>query len=143
MTNDRGGKAENIFRAKDINGLQNYKELSCYDIEELKEDVRSKRIGYEGARQGLERLANKAPDDPTPKNCLSNERNQFWISPPEVPDSESVGIYCGSLPLCEITFHYKSRRIVIYTRKNRYDVIPKWQTYRNQVIQTIQQFETQ
>ena len=133
----------NLFRAKDVYGLQNYKDLSCHDIEELKERVRLKGIGYETAQLTLDRLANKAPDDPTPKNCISIERNQIWISPPEVPDDEAVRIYCGSLPLCEIDFRYKSRGVVIYTRKNRLHVLPKWQVYRQQVIKTIQQFETQ
>ncbi|OTG69172.1 hypothetical protein B9T25_00795 [Acinetobacter sp. ANC 4470] len=126
-----------------MNGLQNYKILSCYDVEKLKEDVRLKRIGYEAAQVTLDRLANKAPNDPTPKNCISIERDQFWISPPEVPADEAVKIYCGSLPLCEISFRYKSRGVVIYTRKNRLHVIPKWQAYRQQVIKIIQQFETQ
>lgn len=142
LTNQRGEKAENIFRAKDINGLQNYKDLSCYDIEELKAHAGSKRIGYEGARFGLEQLANKAADDLTPKNCLSNELLQFWISPPDVPDDESVGIYCGSTANCVISFRYKTHGISIITRKNRFHVIPKWQEYRQQVIKTIQQFET-
>lgn len=143
LTDDRGEKRENIFRAKDVNGLQNYKDLSCYDVEELKEDLRLKRMGYEGARLGLELLANKAADDLTPKNCLSNERLQFWISPPEVPDDESVGIFCGTTANCEIDFIYNARNISVITHKNRLDVIPKWQKYKNQVIQTIQQFETQ
>lgn len=143
LTNDRGGRKENIFRAKDINGLENYKRLSCYDTEEFKENIRVKGRGHELEQVVLDRLANKAADDLSPKNCLSNELDQFWISPPEVPDEESVGIFCGTTANCVIGFTYKSRRIAIITHKNRLSVIPKWQAYRQQVIQTIQQFETQ
>ena len=133
----------NLFRAKDVYGLQNYKDLSCYDVENLKERARLKGVGDEWIQTTLDRLTNKAADDPIPKNCVSNERLQVWISPTEVPEDEAVSIYCGSLPLCEITFEYKSRGVVIYTRKNRLYVLPKWQVYRKQVIKTIQQFETQ
>lgn len=117
--------------------------MSCYDVENLKERARLKGVGDEWIQVTLDRLANKLPDDPIPKNCVSNERLQVWISPPEVPEDEAVSIYCGSLPLCEITFRYKSRGVVIYTRKNRLFVLPKWQAYRQQAIKTIQQFETQ
>jgi len=143
LINDRGEKAEDIFRVKDVNGLQHYKSLSCYDVEELKKDVQLKRMGYKASQVTLDRLANKAADDPTPKNCISNELDQFWISPPEVPDNESVGIYCGTTANCEIKFRYKSRNVSIITHENRFKVIPRWQTYIKQVIQTIQQFETQ
>ncbi|OTG91140.1 hypothetical protein [Acinetobacter sp. ANC 3832] len=141
--NKLGASQSDLFRAKDVYGLQNYKNLSCRDVEKLKENVRLKGMGYKASEVTLDKLANKAPDDPTPKNCLSNERLQIWISPPEVPDDEAVRIYCGSLLLCEIAFRYKSRGVVIYTRKNRLHVLPKWQVYRQQVIKTIQQFETQ
>ncbi|OEC89658.1 hypothetical protein [Acinetobacter sp. YK3] len=143
LTGDRGEKLENIFRVKDVNGLQNYEDLSCRDVEQLKENVRLKGMGYEASQMMLDKLANKAQDDPTPKNCVSNERLQFWISPSEVPEEESVGIYCGTTANCEIDFRYKSRYVSIITRKNRLHVLPKWQTYRQQVIKTIQQFETQ
>jgi len=133
----------NLFRAKDVYGLQNYKKMSCHNVEQIKEDIRLKAMGYQAAQVTLDRLANKSPDDSTPKNCVSNERLQIWISPPEVPEDKAVSIYCGSLPLCEITFRYKSRGVVIYTRKNRLHVLPKWQAYRQQVIKIIQQFETQ
>lgn len=133
----------NPFRAKDVYGLQNYKILSCYDVENLKERARLKDVGDEWIQVTLDRLANKEADDPTPKNCISIESDQRWISAPEVSEEEAVSIYCGNLPLCEITFKYKSRGVVIYTRKNRLYVLPKWQTYRQQVIKTIQQFETQ
>ena len=133
----------NLFRAKDVYGLQNYKQMSCHDVEQIKEDIRLKAMGYQAAQVTLDRLANKSPDDPTPKNCISIESDQRWISAPEVPEEEAVRIYCGSLPLCEITFEYKSRGVVIYTRKNRLHVLPKWQAYRQQVIKIIQQFETQ
>lgn len=140
--NTLGATHSDLFRAKDVYGLQNYKDLSCYDVENLKERARLKDRGDEWIQVTLDRLANKAADDPIPKNCVSNERLQRWISPPEVPEDEAVSIYCGSLPLCEIDFRYKSRGVVIYTRKNRLFVLPKWQAYRQQVIQTIQQFET-
>jgi|GEM_PF-3813174 len=133
----------NLFRAKDVYGLQNYKQISCHNVEQIKEDIRLKAMGYQAAQVTLDRLANKSPDDPTPKNCISIESDQRWISAPEVPEEEAVSIYCGSLPLCEIKFRYKSRAVEIYTRKNRLFVLPKWQAYRKQVIKTIQQFETQ
>lgn len=133
----------NLFRAKDIYGLHNYKQMSCHDVEQIKEDIRLKAMGYQAAQVTLDRLANKAAEDPTPKNCFSIESDQRWISAPEVPKDEAVSIYCGNLPLCEITFKYKSRGVVIYTRKNRLFVLPKWQAYRQQAIKTIQQFETQ
>jgi len=132
----------NLFRAKDVYGLQNYKQMSCHDVEQIKEDIRLKAMGYQAAQVTLDRLANKSPDDPTPKNCISIESDQRWISAPEVPEEEAVSIYCGNLPLCEIKFRYKSRAVEIYTRKNRLFVLPKWQAYRKQVIKTIQQFET-
>jgi len=134
---------KNPYRAKDVYGLQNYKQLSCYDVENLKERARLKGVGDEWIQVTLDRLANKAADDPTPKNCISIESDQRWISAPEVPEEEAVSIYCGNLPLCEITFKYKSRGVVISTRKNRLYVLPKWQVYRKQVIKIIQQFETQ
>ncbi len=143
LTGDRGEKRENIFRVKDVNGLQNYKDLSCRDVEQLKENVRLKGMGYQATQVTLDRLANKAPDDPTPKNCLSDEYLQFWISPFDVPEEDSVGIYCGTTANCVIKFRYKSRYVSIITRKNKIHVIPKWQAYRQQVIKTIQQFETQ
>ncbi|PKF31629.1 hypothetical protein [Acinetobacter proteolyticus] len=141
--NTLGAAQSDLFRAKDVYGLQNYQDLSCYDVENLKERARLKDMGDEWIQVTLDRLANKASDDPTPKNCVSNEWLQVWISPPEVSEDEAVKIYCGGLPLCVIRFRYKLRAVEIYTRKNRLHVLPKWQAYRQQVIKTIQQFETQ
>lgn len=105
--NTLGATQSDLFRAKDVYGLQNYKDLSCYDVENLKERARLKGVGDEWIQVTLDRLANKLPDDPIPKNCVSNEWLQIWISPPEILEDEAVKIYCGGLPLCVIRFRYK------------------------------------
>ncbi|MEF9956230.1 MAG: hypothetical protein RR767_03425, partial [Acinetobacter sp.] len=43
--NTLGATQSDLFRAKDVYGLQNYKDLSCYDVENLKERARLKGVG--------------------------------------------------------------------------------------------------
>ncbi len=136
-----GGEIKDIFRAKDVNGLENYQPLSCYDVKELKEDVRLKRMGYEGARLSLELLANKEPSDLSPKNCIVNYRTQFWVSPQNTPAHEAVGIKCSTTANCVIIFLYKDYGVGIITHKNYLEVIPKWQVYKQQVTDVIKKLE--
>lgn len=126
-----------LFRNKDIAGLEHYGSLNCYSAEEL-EKYKIRDDDY--SRMLLNRLNNKDSNDITPKNCELDQRVQFWISPQGIPVEQAVGIQCSNFEKCEIHFNYRGHMINIVTGKSPNEMIPYWKVYQQQVTQVLDSF---
>lgn len=139
---DRG-----YFRARDNADLENYREMKCFtekEIEELKQEIQPKVVGYEFKQQDLDALNNKQKnDDQSPKNCITQEtgRGTYWLSPDNVSNKDRVLIKCWFA--CEIFFTYKNIRIAITATGGERQIVPQWKSYRQQVIDLLNHFEKQ
>lgn len=133
------------YRAKDVEGLESYKEMKCFtekDIEVLKQDIQQKVVGYEFKQKDLDALKNKQKnDDQSPNNCITyyTGKGAFWLSSDNTPINEEVVVSCRST--CQISFLYKYHHIVITAKGGPEYIISHWKSYRQQVVDLLNHFE--
>ena len=138
----RSGTGE-LVKVKNENGLDLYQTYHCHDPIQLKQTIKEKNMGYGSAQAILDALQNKPVEDKSPKDCLSDSRHEFWISPEKTPAKDAVGIRCWQLGGCSINFLYKNRHVEVFPLLGIEETVAQWKDYRNKAIQLLQQFENQ
>ena len=110
-TNLESSNYGRYIREADVDGLERYVELECYNIIENVVD----RPHYLGI------LSMKASDDKSPENCISKRERQVLLPPPEITNFEnSIVITCSAGCSAHYNFHGRDVSLIIF-KENRFN----------------------
>lgn len=127
------GEGEELFRGKDISGLEQYAKMQCYDVQALQKKALDPNY-QESIKWTLKDLANKPSYDITPAHCLAVRDSMFWRSPVNTPQAMAVKID-SSLGFAgyQMKFLYKNHLIIAYPRENPEKMAQNWKFYHQQI----------
>ena len=105
-------KNPNIVRVADLNGLERYVPLECYDMEKLSNDPDKQRH--------YDLLAAKAFDDHSPENCIAGREYQYlYPAAATVEFHNKLRIDCTGY--CTADLNLAGRKVnMVIANKNRY-----------------------
>ncbi|MFC2997327.1 hypothetical protein ACFODO_19150 [Acinetobacter sichuanensis] len=122
-----------IYRGKDVEGLESYVYMRCYDIEEIQQKAKE---GNPTNKNLLKRFEKKHSGDFTPQDCLESFNTDFWVTPENTPLDQKFKIeYRDPMVGYEFKFLYKNRLVTFLPRwGGATKAIKEWTMYRQQII---------
>lgn len=131
------GEGEELFRGKDISGLEHYVKMTCYDLQALQKKALDPNY-QESSKWTLKDLANKPSYDITPANCLAVRDSMFWRSPVDTPPAMAVKIdSSGGFAGDQISFLYKNHLVIAYPRDSGEKMAQNWKFYHQQITRLL------
>lgn len=131
------GEGEELFRGKDISGLEHYAKMTCYDVQELQKKVLDPNY-QESSKWTLKDLANKPDYDITPAHCLMERNGSFWTSSAETPKDKQVRISMVlTMAGYQIAMLYKGHLVIAYPRKSEHETVKNWKFYHQQITRLL------
>lgn len=131
------GEGEELFRGKDISGLEQYVKMTCYDLQALQKKALDPNY-QESSKWTLKDLANKPSYDITPAHCLAVRDSIFWRSPVNAPPAMAVKIdSSGGFAGDQISFLYKDHLVIAYPRDSAEKMAQNWKFYHQQITRLL------
>lgn len=131
------GEDEELFRGKDISGLEQYAKMTCYDVQALQKKALDPHY-QESSKWTLKDLANKPSYDITPAHCLAVRNAMFWRSPVNTPQVMAVKID-SSLGFAgyQMKILYRNHLVIAYPRDGAEETAKNWKFYHQQITQVL------